>query len=85
MLREPSLSAVDAFLKMTGIPGESNDAQHKGEISVLSFAFGASSTGAASQGGGGGAGKVCVPEISITKITDSSSPLRLQAVAMGWV
>lgn len=32
--------AFDAFLKIDGIPGESQDDKHKGEIDVLSFSWG---------------------------------------------
>jgi len=34
------LGAVDVFLKIDGIPGESLDARHAGEIEVLSFSWG---------------------------------------------
>ena len=34
--------AVDYFLKVDGIPGESVDAKHKGEIDVLAFSWGVS-------------------------------------------
>ena len=48
--------AVDFFLKIDGIPGESTDAKHKDEIDVLSWSWGANQTGTMSYGGGGGAG-----------------------------
>ena len=34
--------AVDMFLKISGIDGESSDKQHKGTIEVLSFSWGVS-------------------------------------------
>ena len=34
--------ALDYFLKLDGIPGESVDAKHKGEIDVLSWSWGES-------------------------------------------
>lgn len=34
---DPALAALDAFLDIPGIPGESQDAKHKGEIDVLSY------------------------------------------------
>ena len=43
----------DAFLKINGIEGESQDDKHKNQIEILSYSFGASqtATGAASSGG----------------------------------
>ena len=68
------MAAVDMFLKLDGIKGESQDAKHKDEIHIESFSWGMSQTGAHSTGGGGGAGKVNVHDISITKHVDKSSP-----------
>jgi type VI secretion system secreted protein Hcp len=66
--------AVDMFLKLNGIKGESKDGKHKDEIHIESFSWGMSQTGAHGFGGGGGAGKVSVHDISITKYVDKSSP-----------
>jgi type VI secretion system secreted protein Hcp len=66
--------AVDMFLKLDGIKGESKDHKHSGEIHIESFSWGMSQTGAHGTGGGGGAGKVSVHDISITKFVDKSSP-----------
>lgn len=66
--------AVDMFLKLDGIKGESADHKHKDEIHIESFSWGLSQTGAHGTGGGGGAGKVSVHDISITKFVDKSSP-----------
>jgi len=65
--------AVDMFLKLDGIKGESHDKDHKEEIHIESFSWGMTQTGAHSTGGGGGAGKVSVHDISITKFVDKSS------------
>jgi len=75
--------AVDMFLKMAPIKGESKDATHKEEIDVLSWSWGASQTGTTHQGGGGGAGKVNVQDISFTHYVDKSSHLLLGACATG--
>ncbi|HYE66844.1 MAG TPA: type VI secretion system tube protein Hcp [Pyrinomonadaceae bacterium] len=70
--------AVDMFLKLDGIKGESKDAKHKDEIHIESFSWGMTQTGAHATGGGGGAGKVSVHDISITKFVDkASAPLML--------
>lgn len=65
--------AVDMFLKLDGIKGESKDHKHKDEIHIESFSWGANQTGTGAAGGGGGAGKVHVHDISITKHVDASS------------
>jgi type VI secretion system secreted protein Hcp len=65
--------AVDMFLKLDGIKGESQDHKHKDEIHIESFSWGMSQTGAHGTGGGGGAGKVAVHDISVSKNFDKSS------------
>ncbi len=66
--------AVDMFLKLEGIKGESKDAGHKDEIHIESFSWGLTQQGSFNVGGGGGAGKVNVHDISISKALDKSSP-----------
>ncbi len=64
------------FLKLDGITGESNDHKHKDEIALESFSWGASNTGTANEGGGGGAGKVSFQDFSFTsKVGTQSSQL----------
>src|SRR4249920_1344382 len=75
--------AVDMFLKLDGIKGESADHKHKDEIHIESFSWGMSQTGAHGTGGGGGAGKVSVHDISITKFVDKSSPAMMMACCNG--
>jgi type VI secretion system secreted protein Hcp len=65
--------AVDMFLKLTGIKGESGDHKHKDEMHIESFSWGVHQTGAHATGGGGGAGKVSVNDISVTKFLDKAS------------
>jgi type VI secretion system secreted protein Hcp len=65
--------AVDMFLKLTGIKGESKDHKHKDEIHIESFSWGMSQTGAHDIGGGGGAGKVSVHDLNFTKRCDKAS------------
>ena len=52
--------AVDMFLKIDDIKGESKDSKHKGEIDVLSWSWGMSPDRHDAHGGGGGAGKANV-------------------------
>jgi type VI secretion system secreted protein Hcp len=71
------------FLKMTNIPGESQDQTHKDEIDVLAWSWGMSQSGSFHVGGGGGAGKVDVQDMSITKYIDKSSTDLMLHVANG--
>jgi len=75
--------AVDMFLKLDGVKGESKDHKHAGEIHIESFSWGMSQTGAHATGGGGGAGKVSVHDISITKFVDKSSCTLMLACCSG--
>src|SRR5689334_10040913 len=74
--------AVDMFLKIDGIDGESNAVKHKGEIELLSFSWGISNT-VSHTGGGGGAGKVQVSDFSIVKQMGASSPLLMEKCCQG--
>jgi len=71
------------FLKMDDIKGESVDAKHKGEIDVLAWSWGLSQSGTTHVGGGGGAGKVSVQDLSFTKYVDKSSPTLMLACCNG--
>ena len=75
--------AVDMFLKLDGIKGESKDHKHKDEIHIESFSWGMNQTGTHGAAGGGGAGKVSVHDISITKLVDKASPELMLACANG--
>ena len=66
--------ASDIFIKIAGIPGESKDHKHGGEIDVLAWSWGMSQSGYAGMGGGQGAGKVAVQDLSFTKYIDKSTP-----------
>jgi type VI secretion system secreted protein Hcp len=66
--------AVDMFLKLNGVKGESKDKVHTKEIDVLAWSWGMANSGTAHVGGGAGAGKVNVQDLSFTKYVDSSSP-----------
>jgi type VI secretion system secreted protein Hcp len=75
--------AVDYFLRIEGIDGESADAKHKGEIDVLSWAWGASNSGAVSVGGGAGAGKATIQDLQFTTPLSKASPKLFLACATG--
>jgi type VI secretion system secreted protein Hcp len=77
------VAAVDYFLKIDGIQGESLDAKHKGEIDLESFSWGEANAGAQGGGGGGGAGKVQIEDLHLVMKMSKASPLLLLACATG--
>jgi|SRR5687768_17176640 len=75
--------AVDVFLKLGDIKGESKDSKHPGEIDVLSWSWGVAQTGTMSVGGGGGAGKASFSDLSFMHGVDKASPVLMKACATG--
>ena len=75
--------AVDYFLKIKGIDGESQDQKHPNEIQLESWSFGESQTGSFSYGGGGGAGKVQMQDFHFVMKSNKASPKLFQACATG--
>jgi len=76
-------AAVDYFLKIEGIEGESLDDRHKGEIDILSFSWGMSNSGSFASGSGAGAGKASFGSIRVTTAVTKASPLIFESVATG--
>jgi type VI secretion system secreted protein Hcp len=77
------MAAVDYFLKIDGIEGESLDSKHKAEVEIQSFSFGATQTGSFAAGGGGGAGKVHMQDFHFTVPVNKASPKLMLACASG--
>jgi type VI secretion system secreted protein Hcp len=75
--------AVDMFIKLGDIKGESQDKTHKEEIDVLAWSWGMSQSGTMHVGTGGGAGKVNVQDLSFTKWVDKATPPIMTACAKG--
>jgi len=75
--------AVDMFMKIGSLKGESKDKTHTGEIDVLAWSWGMSNSGSAHVGGGAGAGKVNVQDLSFTKYVDLTSPDLMLACCNG--
>jgi type VI secretion system secreted protein Hcp len=75
--------AVDSFLKLDGIPGESTDAKHKGEIDVLALSWGVSQAGSSGRGVGVSAGKAIFQDLLVVARTSKASPKLWQACATG--
>ena len=75
--------AVDIFIKIGDIKGESMDKAHKDEIDVLNWSWGMAQSGNMHVGGGGGAGKVNIQDLSLTKYVDKASPNLMMHCASG--
>jgi len=75
--------AVDMFLKLADLKGESRDSKHKDETEVLAWSWGMSQSGTTHSGTGGGAGKVAVQDLSITKYVDKATPMLMLACCNG--
>lgn len=74
--------AVDMFLKIDGIDGDSSAHKHKGEIELLSFSWGITNK-TSNTGGGGGAGKPVVQDFTVVKEIGSSSPHLMEKCCSG--
>ena len=77
------MAAVDYFMKIEGVAGESTDDKHKGEIDIMSFSWGETQQGSHGGGGGGGAGKVQMQDLHFTKKVDKATAPLFLACAVG--
>jgi type VI secretion system secreted protein Hcp len=66
--------AVDQFLKMDEIQGESNDDKHKGEIDVLSWSWAVKTPVSTRIDGGATVGKPVFSDLTIRKYVDKATP-----------
>ena len=80
---EPSSqSGYEVHLNLGSVQGESSSKAHPNEIEVISFSWGLSNSAVRSaQGGTTKGGKVSINEITLSKHTDKSTPLLVNAVA----
>lgn len=76
-----ALAAVDYFLKIDGIEGESTAKGHEKEIEILSWSWGVSQNSVASTARA--TSRPCVSDISFTKMTDKSTPALMLSAVMG--
>jgi type VI secretion system secreted protein Hcp len=77
------MAAVDYFLKIDGIKGESADSKQSGEIELDSWSWGATQSGGHAYGGGGGAGKVQMQDFHFCMRLNEASPKLLEACSSG--
>ena len=77
------MAAVEYFLKIDGVDGESTDDKHAGEIEVLSWSWSEANPSPGAGGGGGGAGKVQMQDFHFTARVSKASPKLLVACASG--
>ena len=75
------MAAVDYFIKLDGIKGESADAKHKDEIDVESWSWGETHAVPASSGGGGG--KVAMQDFHFVMRQNRASAGLMKACATG--
>lgn len=75
--------AMDFYLKLEGIEGESEDDKHAGEIDVESWSWGETQSGTSGAGGGGGAGKVSMQDFHFVMKVNKASPKLMLACATG--
>jgi type VI secretion system secreted protein Hcp len=77
------MAAVDYFLNIDGIKGESHDSKHKEEIDIESWSWGEAQMGTSAGQGGAGAGKVSVQDFNFVSKVNKASPMLFLACATG--
>jgi type VI secretion system secreted protein Hcp len=75
--------AVDMFLKLDGIDGESTDKTHEKWIEIESFSWGVSNSGSLVVGGGGGAGRAVPSDFAVVMPFSSASPQLFKKAVLG--
>lgn len=77
--------AIDVYLQIDGIKGESADSAHQGWIEIVSAQWGVVQprSATASTGGGHTAERCEHRTLSISKLADLSSPILMQTCSMG--
>jgi type VI secretion system secreted protein Hcp len=75
--------AMDIFIKIGDLKGESVDDKHKDEVQVLAWSWGMSQSGTTHSGTGSGGGKGSFQDLSFTHYIDKVSPNLMLACANG--
>lgn len=81
----PTPQAVDMFLKIEGIDGESTNAAHKGWIEIQSWSWGLSQASSGGGGAGGAVGRELKGHVTLIKRIDKATPLLFKRCSDGTV
>jgi len=73
------VAIADMFLKLTGVTGEAQDNEHKGEIQVVSWSWGLQAP-AAMGGAASTTGRAALQELVVVKRVDQATPTLMQLV-----
>ena len=77
-----SLAAVDMFLQLDGVPGESTDSAHASQIEVVAWSWGMSNA-STNTGSGQSTGRVKIQELAVVKYVDKASPALMLGCSKG--
>lgn len=77
------MAGSDYFLKLDGIKGETGDSKMADAIDILSWSWGEVNGAAVGQGGGLGAGKVSMNDVTVMLKMNKAAPALLKACATG--
>ena len=77
------MAAVDLFLEIDGIAGESTDKAHRDAIEAVAFSWAEHLSASGGTGGGGGVGKVQFGELQVVARTSVASPFLMASCASG--
>lgn len=71
------------FIKIDGIPGESEDDDHTAWIDILSWSWGMSQSASTHTGGGGSNAQASVQDVSFVKWVDKATPAIMHCCVSG--
>lgn len=75
--------AVEIFLDLDSVEGESQKAGFVGKIDLLSYSWSASQSATRHDGTGGGSGQANIGDIAISKYMDKSTPAMFNSLLLG--
>lgn len=75
--------AVDFFLKLKGLEGESKDEHHKNQIALMSWNWGANNVSSVAGTSGSGAGKVSLSDVTVSFMMGKSMPKMFKDICKG--
>jgi type VI secretion system secreted protein Hcp len=75
--------AVDMFLEVEKLAGESQDKTHKDQIQIVGWSWAVAQTGTSATGGGASAGKTEHNDLEVRKVVDRASPVLFEWCSAG--